>query len=94
MSNSETVQLTWRVTLPGQMPINITYDNTSSLDTVDYLGMNITSTLTEYISDEYIESTLVITVLRGVDINGTELECLYNELDASTARVYVNISGI
>ena len=75
-SNSETVQLTWRVTLPGQMPIDITYDNTSNLNTVDNLGFSITTTLTTYTRDEYIESTIVFTVLRDVVMNGTELECI------------------
>ena len=72
-SNSETVQLTWRVTLPGQMPLDVTYDNTSNLNTVDNLGFNITTILTNYTRDEYIKSTIVFVVLRDVVMNQTEV---------------------
>ena len=94
MSNSETVQLTWRVTLPGMMPVNITYDNTSIPNTVDAVfGNNITTTLTNFKVDEFIESTFVFTVLRDVAINETVLECFSEDLDMSTDVVFVNISG-
>ena len=95
MSNSETVQLTWRVTLPGQMPVSTTYDNTSNLNTVDNLGMNITTTLEEFRSDEYIESTIVLTILEDVFlINGTEVECVTEDLAYDRTTVLINTSGI
>ena len=95
MSNSETVQLTWRVTLPGMMPVNITYDSTSLPNTVDTdFGYNITTILTDYIPDVYIESTIVFTVLSDVDLNQTLLECISEHLDESLDRVLVNIAGI
>ena len=94
VSNSETVQLTWRVTLPGMMPVNITYDNTSIPNTVGAVfGNNITTTLTNFKVDEFIESTFVFTVLRDVAINETVLECFSEDLDMSTDVVFVNISG-
>ena len=95
MSNSETVQLTWRVTLPGMMPVNITYDNTSIPNTVDTVfGNNITTTLTNFTVDTYIESRIVFTVLRDVILNGTMLECLSEHLDDSVTTVFINISGM
>ena len=95
MSNSETVQLTWRVTLPGMMPVNITYDSTSLPNTVDTdFGYNITTILTDFIPDMYIESTIVFTVLSDVDLNQTLLECISEHLDESLDRVLVNIAGI
>ena len=95
MSNSETVQLTWHVTLPGMMPVNITYDNTSISNTVDTVfGNNITTTLTNFTVDTYIESRIVFTVLRDVILNGTMLECFSEHLDDSVTTVFINISGM
>ena len=92
-SNSETVQLTWRITLPGTRPFNITYDNIYDLDTVDNLGKNITTILTSYRRNEYIESVIVLTVLRETFINGTLLECLSEELDSDSDVIIVMQSG-
>ena len=87
MSNSETVQLTWHVTLPGMMPVNITYDSTSILNTVDTLGYNITTILTNFTENEYIESTITFIVLRGIPLNGTVLECISEDLDTYTTTI-------
>ena len=93
-SNSEMVQLTWRVTLPGGMTAYITYNNTSILNTVDDIGIhNIVTTLTNFTSDEYIDSTIVFTVLAGVDLNVTMLECLSEDLDSDSDTIFVNSAG-
>ena len=93
-SNSENVLLTWLITLPGEITVNITYDNTSSLMTTDDLGMNISTSLTRFISDEYIESVAVLTVLNNLYINGTEIECQIDMLNSDTAQAFVNKSGM
>ena len=95
MSNSETVQLTWRVTLPGMMPVNITYDSTSLPNTQDTsFGYSITTMLTNFTMDTYIESTIVFTVLSDLAMNGTMLECISENLDDFLTMVFINISGI
>ena len=94
MSNSETIQLTWHVTLPGMMPVNITYDNTSVLNTADTdLGYNITTTLMNITVDMFIQSSIVFTVLRDVDLNQTVVECSSEDLDSSIIPLVVSISG-
>ena len=92
-SNSETIHLIWRVTLPGQMPFNITYGHYTNLNSVDSLNYFITTTLTQYISDEYIESTLNMTVVADIPINQTQLECFIGDLGNNSVYVSVNISG-
>ena len=92
-SNSEIVQLTWHVTLPGEMTVNITYDNTSILNTVDDIGINIFTTLTSYTSDEYIESTIVFTVLADVDLNMILLECTSEDLNSDSDTIIVETAG-
>ncbi len=87
------MHLIWLVTLPGKVPINISFDGSSSLEAVYYLDMNISATLTNYIAEEYIESIIVLTVLRDVVVNGTVIECRSGDLDRSTAIVNVNMSG-
>ena len=94
MSNSEMVQLTWRITLPGGMTANITYDNTSILSSVDDIGLiNIFTTLNSYSSDVYIESTIVFTVLANVDLNVTMLECISEDLDADSDTIFMDTAG-
>lgn len=93
LSNSENIILTWRITLPGQTPIEMTYDNTSSFNTIDYLGINISTTLTVYDRESAAESIITLTVLNSALINGTELKCRSADLDSVTTNIYVNKSG-
>ncbi len=91
-SNSETLNLTWRVTLPGQVLLStITYDGNS--DPGD-------STLNDYINvtlymlnGEYIESTLELTVQANASANPTMLECFIGSLASDSLYVSINVSG-
>ena len=91
MSNSETVQLTWRVILPGMMPVNITYDANEMM--ITDLGLNITTVLTGFVADEYIESMIILTVLRDIELSGTKVECITEDLNSKNTTIFVNISG-
>ena len=91
-SNSENVQLTWEVTFPDQTTLNITYYNHSGI-TVHDLGLGSSTSLTEYIEDHYIESTITFTVIQTVQLNGSQLECRSSDLDSETLDVPVNTSG-
>ncbi len=93
-SNSETVHLIWRVTLPGRIPINITYDSTSTLNDVDNLKSFISTSLDSLISDEYIESTLWVIVQVDIPANQTELECITGDLGIDSVSIFVNASGM
>ena len=85
----------WRVTLPGYVPLNITYDNSSNQSSLNYLGMNISSTLRE-IRYGYIESVIVLTVVNDVNLNGTEFECSIGaDFDVATVTVkYIRFEHI
>ena len=91
-SNSENVQLTWEVTFPDQTTLNITYYNASGI-TVHDLGLGSSTSLTEYIEDHYIESTITFTVIQTVQLNGSQLECRSSDLDSETLDVPVNTSS-
>ncbi len=93
-SNSETLRLSWRVTLPGSMPITITYDNTSILNNVENLAMSVSTLLAQYRRDEYIESIITLTVLLNVTLNKTMFECFISDLDSKMIDVFINSSGI
>ncbi len=69
-SNSETLHLTWCVTLPGHLPINISYDMMSDLDTIEYFPHDIKAVLTEYRRDMYIQSNINFKVSENIDLNG------------------------
>ena len=93
-SNSEMVQLMWLVTFPGQKAITMFYINDSYVNITSNLGMNISTTLTQYTVDESIESKITITVLRNVSMNGTLVECRSEDLGRETEILYVNSLGI
>lgn len=93
LSNSENVVLMWFVTIPGETTLNVTYDKTSSRNSINHLGVNITTTLSKFVDEEYIESTLLLTVLDAPSINGTIVECRSTQLDGEITMVYVNKSG-
>lgn len=94
-SNSENVQLEWRVTLPDNASVimRLFIDDSEVNDTI-YLPWNVTATLTQYIVDEKVESEIVFTVLRNVSINGTRVECHSEALDSEVATINVNTSGL
>ena len=90
LSNSEDVHLTWHIDDPE---LNITYSETSTLNTTDDLNFNISSSLTKYISDVYIESIISLTLLKNV-MNGTLVKCSIDpNLDSDSMIMSVNTSG-
>ena len=95
-SNIERVHLIWRVMVPGQSPIVVTYDINSDLGHVDYLNSFISTTLWKYRRDEYIESVLRYTVQSNMSIgNQTLVECIITDLaNYSTTITITNTSGI
>lgn len=94
-SNSETLHLIWRVTLPGQVPVAIKYDMTSDNNSINNLTGGISTILTQYnMSVEYIESTVMLTVDNNVSkTNQTLLECIIMDLANKSLIVIVNSSG-
>ena len=88
-SNSEAVQLTWRVTIPEQMPVNITYSDMT--DSVTNLTSYISTSVTGFQSDQYIHSYLEITVQPNIS-SQIMLECFIADLGNDTSIVFINAS--
>ena len=93
-SNSENIMLMWLVTFPGKAPLTMTYTNFSHAETLNSLGMNVTTVVTNNEMGDFIESVIVLTVLRNVSMNGTLVECRSEDLDSVIVTVHVNTSGI
>ena len=93
-SNSENVQLKWHILFPRQSPIEILYDHASTTNIADTLKLGVETTLTNFTRDNYIESLLELTIIKGVPINGTEIECSSENLNSVRIEVLVNTSGI
>ena len=93
-SNSESIQLIWNITQPGKMPIGITYNSTSILNNIDYLDANISTLLTEYREEEYIESVLTLTILSDFILNGTIVKCSFSSTVSRQTIVFINTSGM
>ena len=98
ISHTEAPQLDWKVTFPGLMPISFTYNSSSSLYKIDNLDMNISVTLTDFITTNllneiYMESVLTLTVFKNITMNNTKLECSIADLQSVTVTVFINTSG-
>ena len=76
------------------MPIGITYNSTSILNNIDYLDASISTLLTEYREEEYIESVLTLTILNDVILNGTIVECSFSNIISGQTFVFINTSGM
>ena len=96
LSNSEELHLIWHITSPGIQPMMIHYDNTSNHSVIDELGLNITSVLTHYIADEYIESLLVINndMIYNFHLDRIHLECFIANLSTAKKTVLFRASGV
>ena len=92
-SNSESVQLTWRVTFPGEEPVSLEYNSTSLLNSLDNISMNITSRLTNFVESQYIESVLFVTLPQNISLNQTVVECFSADLDKNSIVIVTDSSG-
>lgn len=90
-SNMEMVHLTWHVTIPEEMTINITYFS----DTTNRTQLNsyITTAVTAFRSDEFIHSTLEIRVVPDIPTDQIILECSIDNLGNDTYTVLINTSS-
>ena len=70
-----------------------TYDVNSVRGTMDLLDMNISTTLTKLRPGEYIESVVVLTLLRNINMNGAILECNHTGYTSDREQVSVNSLG-
>ncbi len=93
-SNSETLHLIWRVSLPGLLPINIPYNMTSNLNLVEFFPHNISAGLTEYRKNMYIQSSINFKLSKNIDLDGTQLECGIASLSTESVRLTVSLLGM
>ena len=96
--SDNSAELTWTITLPGKIPLNITYDDSSLIDNgTDILGMGVSTLLVDYRRNEYIESVVVLTLMKNVTLNGSIVECSVSNFidnDPISTLVLVNTSGM
>ena len=90
-SNSEAVHLTWHVTLFGETLINITYPN--AISNISNENSYITTSLSGYRNEEFIHSTLEVTVQLHIPTDQIMLECSIDDIGNRTVLVYVNSSS-
>ena len=95
-TNSEFPSLTWTVTLPGKMPLMITYNKNHTLHNVNVNSlMNfITSTLVAFTNDTFINSVLEVKLQENISAHQTQLQCSMQNLSVADTTVYTNTQGI
>ncbi len=76
------------------MILTITYNNNSVVDNTDTLTMGIDARLTQYRSEEYVESIIVFTILMNININDVNLICSITGLNTISTRVFSDTPGI
>ena len=91
LSNSETVHLTWRVTLPGEISISTTYPNANI--NRSRLSSYITTSLTGFRSDEFIHSVLEVAVYPDIPTDQIIVQCSISDLSNDTIIVAINKSS-
>ena len=90
LSNSETIHLIWLITIPGMMPVNITYSNMTSGS--NNLTPFISTSVTDFQNDEFIQSTLKFTVQPSIPTLQFNIVCAITGLGLNTTVVRVNSS--
>ena len=94
VSNSEFVHLIWRVTLPGLVPIKITYVDVQNGSNVSSFNSNIIATsLEQYSQDQYISSRLELTIQANFSIDQTQLECSIGNIGNDSVVTEIDSSG-
>ena len=88
-----TLHLIWTITLPERMPIIILYDSTSTLFLVDHLHPSVSSILTKRRTGEYIQSVVILTLIKDINLTGSMVECSITNLDSESTVVDVNSAG-
>ena len=91
-SNSETIHLTWSVSVPGEMPVNITYSN-ATFGNITSLNSYITTSVTGFRRDQFVHSVLEVLVEPGIPTNQITLECSIGDIGNDTKSVLINISS-
>ena len=87
------LQLIWRVTPPGELPISIIYDESSMIGDVKMLNDYISITLIEF-NRRFTMSTLSVTLPENLlSVNLTKLECITSYSDKDTVDLILNSSG-
>ena len=92
-SNTEDLHVSWQVYLQDGRILFYTHNSSSFMD-VTYLDSNIISTLTYYDESGYLESKLQLSLLKGVMLNGTVIECGIYDLNIAEVTVFTNTSGM
>ena len=98
-TNSEDPQLSWRFTPPGSTPSEEIAFNASSEPGMVRLSSNgmVRTMLQQFMNltttDTYIESVLELTLIAGIHVNQTFLECLSGNLASDSEYVDVNTAG-
>lgn len=87
--------LVWQVLVPGMTPVHVNYLN-GAKDLMMPANAGFTglrATLTSFRLDEYIESTIELTAMPSMNLNGTVLQCT-SENRQENITVLTDLSGL
>ena len=74
------VNLIWTISYPGLNPVTITYGSNSPLNIREKSMMGISSILTRYTRNLYMESLVMLTVLRNISMNEIQVSCAVSNI--------------
>lgn len=76
-TDSRDLSLVWKITYPEQVPVAISYNETSTVNDIQDFGNSIQSSLTRYVANVYIESIMSLEFLNN---RGPIVQCIVSNL--------------
>ena len=96
-SNAEELELTWRIILPHMSANSATLTKSARINSFFLAKSAIAlakATLTKFEkTNEYIESSLELYLLKDVPMNNTIIECRIHDLDVQNIEVILHTPG-
>lgn len=95
-SNAESTQLIWSVTFPGNTPTAYIYNRTVMNSSVSVSTNHRSESEANY-RNIYMQSTIILTILRNVSMNRAKLECnlagVNNATEYNNAAEYILVNS-
>jgi hypothetical protein len=86
--------LVWVITVPGETPVEIVLDHSTTQNVMINYGKNIIVVLARYTTDDFINAhSAILLILTSPVMNGTTVNCK-TDGESAVETVFLNISGI
>lgn len=85
------MNLIWTVSYPSLEPVIITYGSNTPLNIRENFSMSISSILTNYTRNLYMESSITLTVLPDIPMNEIEVSCAVSNIFPAVLEIQYSL---